>query len=86
MKNFKYIVILGTVLGLWGWNTYLLNSISRKEKGINLKQKELVELSKKYDEKIMEYDAAVDLEAIRREMLKKGFKPTREIIWFDADK
>lgn len=86
MKNFKYLFIFGAVLVLWGWNSSLLNRISQRERAINQKQKEVTALAKAYDNKVVEYDSAVDLEAIRNELTKKGFKPAKEIIWVDFNR
>lgn len=88
MKNFSYAIIGFMVISIWTVNIFLLNSISRKEKEYNDKRKISQELQKEHENIILQYDASVDLEKIREEMIKKGFKQARDrdIIYFRLEK
>lgn len=86
MKNTSYTIIFLMVVALWTSNIFLLNTISKKEKEYSDKMKVYQETQKRYEEIVLQYDSIVDLEKIKDEMLKKGFKQTRDIIYFKVEK
>ncbi|MGL5578946.1 MAG: hypothetical protein ACRDB7_07595, partial [Fusobacteriaceae bacterium] len=59
---------------------------SKKEREYTSKKKINQEVQKEYEKTVLEYDEIVDLEKIREEMLGKGFKQTRDIIYFQVEK
>lgn len=86
MKNISYAIAGIVVISLWTSNIFLLNTISKKEKEYAGKKKINQEIQKEYEKIVLEYDEIVDLEKIRGDMLEKGFKQTRDIIYFQVEK
>ncbi|MGL4402311.1 MAG: hypothetical protein ACRCTS_01025 [Fusobacteriaceae bacterium] len=85
MKNMSYVITGVLVIALWTSNIFLLNTISEKEKEYAKKKKINQEIHKEYEKIVLEYDEIVDLEKIRAEMLAKGFKQTRDIVYFQVE-
>lgn len=77
--KWKVILLFISVLTLWGINNRYLNEVSKKEKFVQDRERVFQETQKKYDNKIIEYDRAIDLEKIRKELEEKGLKTTRYI-------
>ncbi|MGL4252682.1 MAG: hypothetical protein ACRCU6_01325 [Fusobacteriaceae bacterium] len=86
MKNISYGIMGFVIIALWTSNILLLNTISKKEREYTSKKKINQEVQKEYEKTVLEYDEIVDLEKIREEMLGKGFKQTRDIIYFQVEK
>lgn len=85
MKNVSSFIMIFMVIALWTCNIFLLNSLSTKEKEFNAKKRIFQEIHKNYESIVLQYDSIVDLGKIREEMLKKGFRPTREINYFKVE-
>ncbi|MGL5965238.1 MAG: hypothetical protein ACRCZ9_02065 [Fusobacteriaceae bacterium] len=86
MKNVSYGIIMFVIIFLWSSNIILLNTISKREKEYAGKRKISQDIIRNYEKVVLEYDDIVDLEKIRRELLAKGFKQTRDIIYFEVEK
>jgi hypothetical protein len=82
----KKILVVISILVIWFYNNYLLNQVSQKEKELSKKEKNLEKINKKNNNKMMEYDRAIDLEKIKKELEKQGLKPTRYIEYFSTER
>ncbi len=82
----KKIVVVISILVIWFYNNYLLNQVSQKEKELSKKEKSLEKINKKNNNKMMEYDRAIDLEKIKKELEEQGLKPTRYIEYFSTER
>ncbi|MGL4687885.1 MAG: hypothetical protein ACRCVS_04275 [Fusobacteriaceae bacterium] len=86
MKYKIIVMILIIAIGtLWGANNIQLNNVIEKGKILKIKEKELEEVLRIHDAKIMEYDSMMDFEKIKLELEEKGLKSSRKIEYFEVE-
>ena len=84
MKFITIIFAIG-VLGIWLFNVKTLREVTSLEKELKVANENLEKLEKELDNKIMYYDANLDLDKIRRDMEAKGMKVSDEVIYFEIE-
>lgn len=80
----KSVISVIFIVGVLGTNNYFLNEVSKKEKLLVKKEKELEAIAKIHEEKSFNYENSIDLEKIKEEFEQKGMKSTRQMEYFKA--
>ncbi|MDO4588767.1 MAG: hypothetical protein Q4B33_02810 [Fusobacterium sp.] len=81
-----FIFVFFTIIVIWLIHGSLLIRISKLEQSITKDKKELENVEKELNKKIIEYDTKIDLDKIGKEMrIKKNMEISNKINFFQID-